>query len=90
MKLIVRRTSQFKRDVKRIVRSGKDIDRLFDVIEKLIEKRELSFEYHDHPLSGNYKNKRDCHIESDWILIYAIENDELILYRTGNHSQLFS
>jgi len=46
-------------------------------------------EYKDHPLTREYKGKRDWHIEPDWILIYAIEGDELVLYRTGSHSELF-
>ena len=89
MKLNIRRTSQFKRDMKRVLRSGKDIEKLLSIVAKLSEGLKLSPEYHDHPLSGKYKTKRDCHIEPDWILIYAIEDDELVLYRTGNHPQLF-
>ena len=89
MKLTIRRTTQFKRDIKRILRSGKDIEKLLSVVEKLAEARKLPPEYHDHPLNGKYKNKRDCHIEPDWILIYAIEDDELVLYRAGSHPQLF-
>jgi len=54
------------------MRSGKDIEKLFGIIEKLTKRCELPFKYCDHPLGGNYKNKGDCHIESDWILIYAI------------------
>ena len=89
MKLTIRRTTQFKRDIKRLLRSGKDIEKLLSIAEELAEGRRLPPKYHDHPLSGKYKNKRDCHIEPDWILIYAIEDDELVLYRTGSHSQLF-
>ena len=89
MKLTIRRTTQFKRDIKRLLRSGKDIEKLLSIAGKLAAGRKLPLEYHDHPLSGQYKNKRDCHIESDWILIYSIENDELILYRRGSHSHLF-
>ena len=89
MKLTIRRTTQFKRDIKRILRSGKDIEKLLSIVEELAEGRKLPPEYHDHPLNGKSKNKRDCHIEPDWILIYAIEDDELVLYRTGSHPQLF-
>ena len=89
MKLTIRRTTQFKRDIKRLLRSGKDIEKLLSIVEELAEGRKLPPEYHNHPLSGKYKNKCDCHIEPDWILIYAIEDDELVLYRTGNHPQLF-
>ncbi len=89
MKRAIRRTNQFKRDIKRLLRSGKDIEKLLSTVEKLAEGRKLPSEYNDHPLSGKYKDKRDCHIEPDWILIYAIEDDELVLYRTGSHTQLF-
>jgi len=89
LKLTIRRTTQFKRDIKRLLRGGKDIKKLLSVVEELAKGWKLSPEYYDHPLSGKYKNKRDCHIEPDWILIYAIEDDKLILYRTGSHPQLF-
>lgn len=89
MKFTVRRTTQFKRDVKKVLRRGKDIRKLLSVVEILLEGKQLSPEYHDHPLIGEYTNKRDCHIESDWILIYAVEDEEVVLYRTGSHSELF-
>jgi len=89
LKLSIRRTTQFKRDIKRVLQSGKDIEKLLSIVEELAEGRKLPPEYYNHSLSGKYKNKRDCHIEPDWILIYAIEDDELVLYRTGSHSQLF-
>jgi len=89
LKLTIRRTTQFKRDIKRLLRSGKDIEKLLSIVEELAKERKLPPEYHDHPLSGKHKNKRDCHIEPDWILIYAIEDDELVLHRTGSHPQLF-
>ncbi|MBF0227944.1 MAG: type II toxin-antitoxin system YafQ family toxin [Desulfobacterales bacterium] len=89
MKLKVRRTSQFKRDIKKLIRGGKDIEKLLDVIEMLAEGQVLPIKYKDHPLRGEYKSKRDCHIEPDWILIYEIENIEIILYRTGSHAELF-
>jgi mRNA interferase YafQ len=70
-------------------RSGNDIEKLLDVVEKLEEGKRLPPESHDHPLHGVYLNKRGCHIEPDWILLYAIEDNELVLYRTGSHTQLF-
>jgi mRNA interferase YafQ len=78
-----------KKDVKKLQNSGKDVEKLLKAVEMLSEGEKLPPEYRDHPLAGNFKGKRDCHIEPDWILIYAIENDELILYRTGSHSELF-
>jgi len=89
MKYPIRRTRQFKKDVKRLKRSGKDVEELLFVINKLAEGEKLSQNYQDHPLKGGFKDKRDCHIQDDWILLYSIEDNELILYRTGSHSQLF-
>ena len=89
MKYSIRRSTQFKKDVKQLQRGGKDIEKLLSVISKLAEGESLPKKYCDHPLKGGFKGKRDCHIEGDWLLIYAIEDNELILYRTGTHSQIF-
>ena len=89
MKYPIRRTRQFQKDIKRLKRSGKTIEKLLFVINKLAEGEKLSQNYRDHSLKGALKSKRDCHIEDDWILLYSIEDKELILYRTGSHSQLF-
>lgn len=89
MKLTIRRTAQFKRDVKRLLRQGKDLEKLLIVVGELAEGRELPHKHRDHPLRGAHADKRGCHIEPDWILIYAVEEDELVLYRTGSHSELF-
>lgn len=90
MTLRIRRTSQFKKDVKRMVDRGKDLDKLVLVVQELSAERTLPARYRDHPLKGQHRNKRDCHIEPDWILLYAIEGSELVLYRTGTHSELFA
>ncbi len=87
MKLIY--TTQFKKDFKKINKQQKKLSKLTVVIEKLLSQQKLESKYKDHPLSGNYKNHRDCHIAPDWILIYRITKDELILERTGSHSDLF-
>jgi len=60
------------------------------VVQDLSARRKLPAKYKDHPLKGQHRDKRDCHIEPDWILLYAIESDELVLYRTGTHSDLFT
>jgi mRNA interferase YafQ len=65
------------------------LEKLLFVVNGLAEGRELAPQYNDHPLKGTYRGKRDCHIEPDWLLIYVIEDDELLLYRTGSHAQLF-
>ena len=83
------RTSQFKRDVKKALRRGKDPEKLKEVIKLLISGKTLPARYKDHPLKGDYRDCRDCHIEPDWLLIYRIHGDELQLIRTGSHSDLF-
>jgi mRNA interferase YafQ len=60
-----------------------------ELLLKLASADVLESKYKDHLLSGNYKNKRECHIKPDWLLIYEVNNDELVLYRTGSHSELF-
>lgn len=69
----------------------KNLDKLFEVISILSSGGTLGTQFHDHELSGNYKGTRECHIEPDWLLIYEIRNDVLILmlYRLGTHSDLF-
>jgi len=89
LKSTIRRTTQFKRDVKKVLRSGKNIEKLLNVVEILSEGKNLAPEYHDHQLRGKYADKRDCHIESDWLLIHAVENGELVFYRAGNHPEVF-
>ena len=89
MKRSIWRTTEFKRDIKRLLRSGKDIEKLLCIIKVIAEGQKLPPECHDHSLDGKDKNKRDCHIEPDWILIYTIEDDGIVLYRTGSHPQLF-
>ena len=83
------RTSQFKRDVKKALRRNKDVDKLKKLIKKLVKGEALDEKYRDHPLKGDYRDCRDCHIEPDWILIYRIKSEKLHLIRTGSHSNLF-
>jgi mRNA interferase YafQ len=83
------RSAQFRRDVKLAQRPGKDLSKLRELILLLAEGQPLPPRYKDHPLSGDWKHYRDCHIESDWLLIYKIEGDDLYLVRTGTHSDLF-
>ena len=86
---ILKRTSQFKKDVKRMVKRGKNFDTFKSVIETLAAGEKLSRKYKDHDLTGQYKGSRECHIEPDWLLIYERTKDVLILIRTGSHSDLF-
>ena len=89
--LTIRYQAAFKKDYKRIIRRGYDVRLLEKVITTLAEQEPLPEVYRDHSLSGDYIGCRECHITSDWLLIYAIKNDELVLYltRTGTHSDLF-
>ena len=91
MKYEVRFTNQFKKDIKLAKKQGKDIDKLFDVIGILANGETLDEKYRDHDLSGNFKGCRECHIEPDWLLIYEIDNNVLVLVlnRVGSHSELF-
>ena len=83
-------TVKFKKDYKRIKKQGKDLGKLKDALTRLANQEKLPESMHDHILSGNYKGHRECHIEPDWLLIYLIDEGELILTatRTGSHSEL--
>ena len=83
------RGAQFKRDAKLAKKRGKDMAKLRELLMLLVEGNPLPPRYQDHPLSGNWKHHRDCHIEPDWLLIYKIDGDDLYLVRTGTHSDLF-
>ena len=82
-------SSQFKKDYKKVKKQNKDIGKLSLVTEKLAAEERLDAKYRDHPLTGNWKGFRDCHLEPDWILIYQASEDTLTLARTGSHSELF-
>jgi mRNA interferase YafQ len=87
----VRPTTRFQKDVKLAEKRGYQLDLLTVVIKKLSAGETLAESYRDHPLKGKYTGCRECHITPDWLLIYEIANDELLLYltRTGTHSDLF-
>ncbi len=86
--LILRPTTQFKRDVKRMKKRNKDIAKLESVIRSLVQGQPLAAHHADHALAGELKGARDCHIEPDWILIYKRDSSEWILFRTGSHADL--
>lgn len=88
----IRPTTKFQKDLKRAEKRGYNISLLTDIIKKLASGESLPEKNKDHPLSGNYIGCRECHITPDWLLIYEIDNGELILYltRTGTHSDLFN
>ena len=91
MKYRLKPTSRFQKDLKRIQKRGYQIQLIKDVVRKLSDGETLEAKYKDHQLSGDYAGCRECHITPDWLLIYEIYEDELILYltRTGTHSDLF-
>ncbi|MEY4484978.1 MAG: hypothetical protein RL693_2430 [Verrucomicrobiota bacterium] len=85
----IRQTSQFKKDIKKQKKRGKDLIKLKEVINLLVAGEPLLSSHRDHALTGNWTGWRDCHLEPDWLLIYRLWGDELILGRTGTHADLF-
>ena len=84
-------TTKFKKDLKLVIKRGYNIELMNEVITLLLKGKTLPKKYHDHQLKGNYEGCRECHITPDWLMIYELANEELILYltRTGTHSDLF-
>ena len=87
--LDVRYSTKFKRDFKVCAKRGYNLKRLQNVIDILRVPDSLPPKNRDHNLTGNYAGYRECHVESDWLLIYQQTETELLLYRTGTHSDLF-
>ena len=89
--LTIKYQAAFKKDYKRIVKRGYDMRLLEKVIELLANQKPLPEKNRDHQLSGDYAGCRECHITPDWLLIYEVADEELILYltRTGSHSDIF-
>ncbi len=90
-KYTVKPTTQFKKDYKRAMKRGLKIELLEKVVELLAMGEALPEKNRDHELSGNWVGHRECHIQPDWLLVYRIEDDVLVLTlaRTGTHSDLF-
>lgn len=86
-------TSNFDKQLKKAYKQGKDLEKLISVVEKIANKETLDKKYKDHELinSKRYINCRECHIEADWLLVYKIQDEKLILllFATGSHSELF-
>ncbi len=91
IKYDIERTTQFKRDYKLAKKRGCDMEKLQKAIFILASGEKLPEEYNDHLLIGNYKGYRECHIEPDWLLVYKISKNVLVLtlYRTGKHNDLY-
>ena len=82
-------TKQFSKDIKKAQKRGKNIDKFKIIAKTLLSGEKLDAIHRDHSLIGNYVGRRECHIESDWLLIYKIDGSNLIFERTGTHSDLF-
>lgn len=82
-------TAQFKRDVRRVSKRGKDLDQLWAVVEKLLARQPLEPRNRPHRLSGQWARFWECHIAPDWLLIWDQQDDALTLVRTGTHTDLF-
>ncbi len=91
MKYDVEFTNKFKKELKIAKKQNKDLNKLYNVIEKLANGETLDIKYRDHELTGKYKGTHECHIEPDWLLVYEIKDEilVLILYRRNSHSELF-
>jgi mRNA interferase YafQ len=82
-------SKRFERDLRRMVRRGKDIAKLQAVVEKLQVGEALEPRHGPHPLAGDWKPYWDCHIEPDWLLVYHVTDEAVWLVRTGTHADLF-
>lgn len=91
MKYSVTYTNQFLKDVRLCKKQGKNMDKLFAVVEQIADGLPLPVKNSDHFLEGNYGGCRECHIEPDWLLIYRLHKEQvqLVLLRTGSHARLF-
>lgn len=91
MKYEIVPSNQFKKDLKLAKKRGYDLDKLKEVIATLANGEALDAKYRDHLLSGDYGGYRECHIQPDWLLVYKIYGEQLMLFlaRTGTHSDLF-
>jgi mRNA interferase YafQ len=81
-------TTRFEKDYKKALKSGRDLTRLKRVMTWIACEQELPAELRDHKLVGNYRGRRECHLDGDWLLIYKLEGDIVIFERTGSHSEL--
>jgi mRNA interferase YafQ len=82
-------TKQFERDTRRMNKRGKNLEKLKIIIRSIVLEEALDAIHRDHKLIGNWKGRRECHIESDWLLVYMIGSDRVVFERTGTHSDLF-
>jgi len=91
MKYLVRQTKRFRKELKLMLKRGADRTKLSAVVKILASGEKLPPQYRDHALTGDMEGLRDCHITPDWVLLYTIQDDVLVLTltRTGSHADLF-
>ena len=87
--MLLRTTSKFQKDLKRVNKRNKDLAKLWVVVEKLLSGQRLEPRHRQHRLSGTWSSYLECHIEPDWLLIWVCDGESVILVRTGTHSDLF-
>ena len=83
-------TKQFEKDLKRTTKRGKNIEKFKIIAKSLIMEQPLDLIHKDHKLVGNYVGRRECHIESDWLLISKLQPQQIVFERMGTHSDLFN
>ena len=81
-------TTAFGKDIQRLAKRGNDVVKILLPLALLLSGQPLPPQYRDHPLKGNWAGHREFHLESDWIAVYKIEDDFLILVRTGTHADI--
>ena len=89
MALELRTTTAFESDLRRVNKQGKDLDKLETIVNTLQDREKLPARCRPHPLRGIWAGHWDCHVEPDWLLLYRVTNEALILVRTGSHADLF-
>lgn len=89
MSLALLTTKAFEKDLKRVGKQGRNLAKLENVVTLLQKQHPLPTRCRPHPLRGNWTGHWDCHVEPDWLLLYRVTETELILVRTGSHSELF-
>ncbi len=82
-------TRQFEKDIKRMNKRGSNLEKMKIIIRSLVREEKVDPIHRDHKLIGNWAGRRECHIESDWLLIYKTDGDRIVFERTGSHSDLF-
>jgi len=83
------RKNIFDKDLRTLQKRGKNLNKLWNIVEMLMEEKPLLAKNRNHKLNGNWVDFMECHVEPDWLLIYQINSNMLILARTGSHADLF-